>query len=85
MGSDWGCDEMVKRISCRVVRSVPLSRGSSRWRDIDYSHGEHHRTGSAAASDAARANNSVVYTSRLVTAREFADNGVAGQILDFCA
>ena len=80
-----GCDEMVKRISCRVVGSVPLGRGSGRRRHISYSQGEHHKTGIRVASDAAWANNSVVYTSRLVTVRESVNDGFTGQILDCCA
>jgi len=25
--ANWGCDELVKRIPCRVVRSVPFQKG----------------------------------------------------------
>lgn len=26
--ANWGCDELVKRIPCRVVRSVPFGKGA---------------------------------------------------------
>ncbi len=26
--NNWGCDELVKRIPCRVVRSVPFEKGA---------------------------------------------------------
>ena len=33
--SNWGCCEVVKRVSCRVVSSLPLDGGPSRARRCD--------------------------------------------------
>ncbi len=77
-----GCDEMIKRVSCRVVSSVPLGKGSSRLRPISHSNDEHSKRADAAPVDAGRPGNSVVYTSQLVTVKESADDFLVGRILD---
>ena len=77
-----GCDEMIKRVSCRVVSSVPLGKGSRRLRPISHSNDEHRKLADAAPVDAGRPGNSVVYTSQLVTVEESADDFLVGRILD---
>ena len=81
----WGFDEVVKRISCRVVRSVPFSRSvglsqRARGRDAE-------RSGSGYADVASvgfeSPSNSVTYTFGPGGARVSVDEGPAGRILDF--
>jgi hypothetical protein len=75
---------MIKRISCRVVRSVPLGESSEALRDARQSVNEYHRIGDAAAVNiCARHNGTVVtYTGRLDIAGVSIGDGPIGQILD---
>lgn len=72
---------MLKRISCRVVSSVPLGR-SSALRYVSQSNDRHSGIGNAVAADAGRPGNSVVYTAQLRVAGEFSGDGLVGRILD---
>ena len=48
---DWGCDELVKRIPCRVVRSVPFEKGddASRISPFEVMRSAGRRVGAAQA------------------------------------
>ena len=75
---------MVKKISCRVIRSVPLSESSKARLYASQSDNMHHEIDYIVASNIGmrHPHNSVTYTSRLDTARVRADDGSIGQILD---
>ena len=75
---------MVKRISCRVIRSVPLSESGEARPYASQSDNMHHEIDDVVASNIGlrHPHNSVTYTSRLDTARVCADDGPTGQILD---
>jgi len=73
---------MIKRISCRVVDSVPLSRSSSIIPRVSRSNDVRLGPGDAVAANFSSPSNSVVYTGRLGITRKFADDGLIGQILD---
>ena len=79
-----GCDEMIKRISCRVVSSVPLGKSSDALRHAGQPNNEYHRIGDAAAVNiCARHNGTVVtYTGRLDIAGVSIGDSPIGQILD---
>ncbi|MHC4658124.1 MAG: hypothetical protein ACYS83_02955 [Planctomycetota bacterium] len=88
---------MAKKIPCRVVRSVPLSKSCYGLRHTSRLNNKHHRVGDVDAG-AARASgcvwepavdvrgrdagNSVTYTGRLGIARVSVDDALAGLILD---
>jgi hypothetical protein len=74
----------MKRISCRVVGSAPLARGSNASLRSNHSNKRRRRIGDIVAVNvqAIPRNNSVTYTSRLGIAKVSVDNGLAGQILD---
>ena len=48
---NWGCDELVKRIPCRVVRSVPFQKGddASLIARFEVMHSEGSRVGAGQA------------------------------------
>jgi len=73
---------MIKRISCRVVDSVPLSRNSIALRRTSRSDDKGRKSGDAITANASGPGNSVVYTGRLGITRKFADDSLIGQILD---
>ena len=77
-----GCDEMIKKISCRVVDSVPLGRSSSIIPRVSRSNDERLRPGDTAAANVSSPGNTVLYTGRLGITREFVDGSLIGQILD---
>ena len=72
---------MVKRISCRVVSSVPLGK-SGALRYVGQSNDRHSGIGNAVAADAGRPGNSVVYTAQLRVAGGVFDDCLVGRILD---
>ena len=74
--------DMVKKISCRVVGSVPLGRSSSMIPRVSRSNDERLRPSDTADADVSSPGNSVLYTGRLGITREFFDGSVTGQILD---
>jgi len=69
---------MVKRISCRVVRSVTLDKAGG------FLHSATHQDNSPRETDTRSKykNNSVGYTSRSNIAAVSADNRLAGQFVD---
>ena len=66
---------MRKTISCKVVKSVPLSKSDDGLRGAGKSNARHTGVGDVAA---------LTYTSRLVIARTDIDDGLTAWILDFC-
>lgn len=79
-----GCDEMIKRISCRVVRSVPLGRSSDALRHARQPNDEHHKIGDVVAVNIRARHNGtpVAYTGRLDIAGVSVGDSPIGQILD---
>ena len=79
-----GCDEMIKRISCRVIRSVPLGRSSDALRDARQPSNKHHRISNAAAVNIHSGHNgtAITYTGRLDIAGVSVVDSPIGQILD---
>ena len=75
---------MIKRISCRVVRSVPLGKSSDALRHVRQPGNEHHKISDAAAVNIHSRHNStsVAYTRLLDITSVSIDNGLTGQILD---
>jgi hypothetical protein len=75
---------MIKRISCRVVRSVPLGTSSDALRHARQPNSEHHRIGDAAAVNIRAGHNvtAVNYTGRLDIAEVSIGDSPIGQILD---
>jgi len=73
---------MVKRITCRVVRSKPL--GESKKRGGCTLNKVHHKIGDVVIGvlQGKSAGNSVTYTRLLDITRVSMDNGLTGQILD---
>ena len=83
----WGFDEVVKRISCRVVRSVPLSGSGdvsrrSRRRDAQHSRGYY---GDARHVRLESAGDSFDRGFGVGAGRVSADECPAGRFLDFRA
>lgn len=79
-----GCDEMIKRISCRVVRSIPLGKSSDALRHAGQPNNEYHRIGDAAAVNirARQSSTPVTYTGRSDIAEVSIGDNPIGQILD---
>ncbi len=79
-----GCDEMIKRISCRVVSSVPLGKSSDALRHAGQPNNEHHKISNAAAVNilARHSSTPVSYTGRLDIAGVSIGDSPIGQILD---
>ncbi len=75
---------MVKKISCRVVSSVPLGKSGEALRHVWGSNNKRHRVGDIVAVNipVRHAGGLVTYTSRFGIARALIDNGPMGQILD---
>ena len=86
---------MAKRISCRVVRTVPLSTSNEALRHVDGSNNKHPKADNVTAANVSRSRNSVrepktynlalgilAYTGRLGTARVSVNDGPIGWILD---
>jgi len=46
----WGCDEVVKRISCRVIRSVPFSKTSAGLVSVRQPNNHEHEIGGVATA-----------------------------------
>ena len=77
-----GWDEMIKRISCRVVSSVPLGNNSSRERHISASNNKGREFCHAVDAKDCCPSNSAVQASQLFTIRESVNDGLVGLILD---
>ncbi|MHC4460076.1 MAG: hypothetical protein ACYS6W_14090 [Planctomycetota bacterium] len=75
---------MIKRISCRVVRTVPLGRSSDALRHGGQPGNEQHRIDDAATVNIYASHNGtfVTYTGRLDTAGVSMGDSPMGQILD---
>ena len=75
---------MVKRISCRVIRTVPLGKSGDALRYVWGSSNKRHKVGDIVAVNITvrHADGSVTYASRFGIARVLIDNGPMGQILD---
>jgi hypothetical protein len=73
---------MIKKISCRVVGSVPLGRSSSIIPRVSRSNDERLKPGDAVAANVSSPGNSVLYTGRLGITKEFVGDSLTGQILD---
>ena len=69
---------MVKRISCRVVRSVTLDKAGDSLHSATYLDNNPHETNTGFEYK----NNSVSYTSRSNIAAVSTDNRLAGQFVD---
>ncbi|MFB0552192.1 MAG: hypothetical protein ACETWQ_02655 [Phycisphaerae bacterium] len=89
---------MRKRISCKVIRTIPLSMCSSELRHASRSNDKPHNISNAAAgspntkkcvwepaanAQARHTSNSVTYTDRLDITRMAIYNGLTAQALDF--
>jgi len=88
---------MRKRIPCRVIRTVPLSKSSDDLRHTSRSNDKSHKMSdaarttntkkcvweSAANAQVKHASNSFTYTDRLDIPRVSIDDGLTAQILDF--
>jgi len=85
---------VLKKVSCRVVRSVPLSKSSGASR---YEGNKHYKSGDAVGGiskapyrvweaganvRAGQRSDSISYTGRVERARVSNDDGPLGQILD---
>ena len=83
----WGCGEVVKRISCRVVRSVPFKRSGGASRRAGHLDAEVSWGGSVDAVNISfkSPDNSVVYRSRRGAVEIPLGEDCAGRILDFYA
>ena len=75
---------MTKRISCKVVRSVPLGKSSEVLRDANLFDNKHHNIGNIGVVDVqpGPTDNWVSYTGQLGRAKVSADNDPMGQILN---
>ena len=78
---------MVKKISCKVVRSVPLSKSSSVLPHSSESNNEHRKADDIAGADVhepADNGNSATHASRLDAAGIYtsAEDGLTGKMLD---
>lgn len=75
---------MAKRILCRVVRSVPLTKSSDASLQINQSDNSRHKFEDAVTVNVQvrYLSNSVTYTGQGDIAKLSFDDGLAGQILD---
>lgn len=83
---NWGCDELVKRIPCRVVRSVPFQKGddASRINPFEVMHSEGRRVGAGQAGFKTSSNaNGCIFQAESVKAA-FGESAV-GLLLDCLA
>ena len=79
-----GVMNIVKKISCKVVRSVPLEHGRGRFEHWSRQDNDHRNSGQVASvnSHAGHISGSFTYTSRRGKLRISIDNNPAGQLLD---
>jgi len=75
---------MIKKISCRVVRSVPLGRNRGTFQRARWSNNKHHRV-DAAAADAGQSSSPPTDMSQFNIARASAENDLRGKFLDYYA
>jgi len=87
---------MIKRISCKVIRTIPLSKSSVELRHASRSNHKPHNISnasrtpntkkyvweSAANAQARHTNNSVTYTGRLNITRMSINDGLTAQVVD---
>ncbi|HUU19172.1 MAG TPA: hypothetical protein VMW72_18620 [Sedimentisphaerales bacterium] len=88
---------MRKRISCKVIRTIPLSRCGFELRHASMSNDRSHNISDSAAGNpntrkyvwepaanaqARHTSNSVTYTDRLDVTRMSNDDGLTAQVLD---
>ena len=75
---------MAKKISCRVVRSVPLDGSGNMFRRANQSNNKHSETGDVTGVNIRRGDigNSVIYTGGLNITRVSVNGYPTGQILD---
>jgi len=88
---------MRKRISCKVIRTIPLSKSSDELRHTSRPNDKPHKISDTAARTAKTKNcvwepcanvqarhtsNSVTYTDRLDTTRMSIDDSLTAQVLD---
>ena len=75
---------MVKRISCRVVRSVTLDKAGGFLHSATHPDNNPHESDDIISADTGFKckSNSVGYKGRSNTAVVFVDNGLAGQFVD---
>jgi len=76
---------MIKRISCRVIRSVPLGRNGGTFQRARWSNNKHHRVDDTAAANAGQSSSPATYTSPFNTARASVENDLRGKFLDYYA
>ena len=79
-----GCDEMARRIHCRVISSVPLGKSDAALRHPSSLNGGPDRITAFVIEDVQvnHAGNSVNYTGWLNIERAPVDNDMLGRILD---
>jgi hypothetical protein len=73
---------MVKRISCRVVNSVPLGNGDGRSRPVNRSRNEHPKSCNTAGSCSNGSGTSGAYPNQSVPAIGRVNTDLLGQTLD---
>jgi hypothetical protein len=75
---------MTKRITCKVIRSVPLNKATDRLMRSDQLSSKHSSSSDVAAVNIRiwRTNNSVAYANRLNKSKVAIDRYPVGQILD---
>ena len=75
-----GRDEMIKRISCRVVNSVPLGQGGGvRFARVSR---DVHAGGREVGREVGCVGDVVTYTARRGILRESMECGMSGRVLD---
>lgn len=76
---------MRKRISCRVIRSIPLSKSSDILHHTSMSNDSYHKMGPEPSQNAQvrYCGNAAIYIDRLEITRVPTDDGLTPQILDF--
>lgn len=78
---------MTKRILCRVVRSVPFTKDSDAWLEINQSDNKCHKFGDTVTVDVRvrHRSNPVTYTGQGDISRVSVDAALLGQILNCLA
>jgi hypothetical protein len=76
---------MIKRISCRVIRSVPLGRNSGTFQRARWSNNKYHRVYDTAAADAGQFSSPPTNTSQFNKTRASAESDLKGKFLDYYA
>lgn len=76
---------MVKRVSCRVVKSAPLGKNTDTLRHTGQANKRYYEVVDAVAAILRRTTNSVTYANHLGTAEVSVGDYQMGLMLDCCA